>query len=594
MYVRLLVGRTRGGRARLRGVATAAALCLGLACSAGSTRDDGEQLASIDLPDDQRPATGGATAASADLELLSEQRVTLRFGEPATLSVRLTDRNGEPIEGQPIGFALMGRARDASLDELEVATDADGRADNRLMAGEVVATFRVRISAPGAGDLYVDIRVSNAGFGTLLVDAPYEGSRSVQQRSVAALAMMECAEAMRMAGDPMTTLTPETGDAPAEFLALPAEVSYAVMASADGADGTVLARGCVDGVMLGADEQVRIAVPFEDEPLAPQGSYDAVFTLDTSAPSATLVRTMRDALELAIIGDAVSLETPAAEAGFLLDSLELALDAEGLSSVEGVSALLTELRDARANPGATSLERSLASQLELGAVGPRAAAVELGAQLGAALRAVAVEAQLSLDDQYFLSTSPQRWSTLPEDDDAEPVSIDVDAAADLSQAEHELARDALVLSSTDLPSALGALAAEVTSAITSTAEGEAGVQLRALTGCSELSTWLSAQSFDASACDAACVEMACARALARMAASARDALTAVDDERPAIRLGVELALTDDDGDLAVERIAGEMLEGVWRNPATTDDVELEAITGTLEASAAGTDADPTP
>ena len=545
-----------------------ALLCAPIAAGCASeavSPSGGGAAAPVDIPEDQGRPEAAARAATADLELLSEPRETLGFGEPTTLSVRLTNRDGDPIDGAPVSFALMGRAQDASLEELEVKTDEDGRADNRLLGGEQVATFRVRISALGAGDLYVDVRVSNAGCGTLVVDVPYEGARAVDERSVSALAMMSCEQAERMAGDPMTTLPGAKGETPAEFLALPAAVDYAVMATAQGLDGTIVARGCVDEVRLDADDEVRIQVPFEDEPLLPEGDYRVTLSFDASAPGATLERVLRDAAELAILGAEPPVDTAVAEAGFLLDAMERALADDALSDGAGIGELAANLRDARAlPPDEVTLEESLASQLELEGAGPRAARMRLAALVGERFGTVELHATMSigeLNGELPVQWALDSWKLPAPSEGASTLSIDASADSEdvMTVASFDAGGDALELASLSLPSGLGGLAAEALRFAAQDAEQE----LHALAGCEVLSLWLAGLSFDASSCDDDCVERVCGEALSTIVAASEIELSGLDESRPTLELSGTMEMGDDDGDLQVERMRGDDLSGSW-------------------------------
>ena len=186
--------------------------------------------------------------------LLSAERVRLGFSTPSEIQVRLEDQDGSALPDSVVRFALVGRSQDAGLAQAEVITDVDGVAKNTLTASAISASFDVRISAPGAYEQLVSVAVSDAGFGTLRVQAPYVGARTMMQRKVFAQANMDCQRAMPMSGDPVATIGPK--ESLAEFLVLPAGASYAVLALAEGKDGVVVARGCVDGVRVnpeGAD-----------------------------------------------------------------------------------------------------------------------------------------------------------------------------------------------------------------------------------------------------------------------------------------------------------------------------------------------------
>jgi hypothetical protein len=534
-------------------------------------------------------ATPAARPITLELELLSDSPLRLGFNEKASLSARLSNADGSPVAGGRVSFALMGRSQDSSLAVLDAVTDDAGVAESTLLAGQLVATFRVRISADGALDSFVDVAVSNAGFGTLAVTAAYAGQRAVVQRVVFAQAGMSCKQAERMPGDPTATLA-STGDV-ARFLALPAEVSYAVTALAEAMDGTVLATGCVDGVTVRASAEVTTRVDFKDEPLILSGQFELKAELDSSAPAAVLSGKLRSATEMLVQSDAQGQPAPIdAEGRFLLDSLDGTLRRDPYVQQTDLVALADALSKARMAPAsAGSLEHSLQALLAVNSEGPLSAITRIVDLTTKSLATMNVFAELTLNRKD--AAHPATWralriEALPMTSGASPPAIDLSALQDMTDTKARFVadKDTLELSAVRFRGQLGALATQVLTKVLSPDAGGHGEEIRALVGCATLDEWLQKQSFtDKAACDTSCVKAACERALVRLTGTAQTAWAALDDERPTLTLQGAFELSDDDGDLIPDQMSGDAFLGQW-DPAPANSTG-DAVSGPASATA---------
>lgn len=213
-------------------------------------------------------ADAGGPAGHITIE--SEPALTLSFGEEATLVARYT-RDGAPVAGVPIRFALEGAAHDATVTALSLQTDAEGRVETSVIAGSVASAFRVRVSGERAAPAYVDVSISNQGFGALVAHAEYDGRRTEATRRVLSLySDTSCDPPGGLPGFPdrMATLDdPETTEA--RWGALPAGLSYTLVGRVEGPTGAALATACVDGIEVVRDDEVYAALDFSDEELIP-------------------------------------------------------------------------------------------------------------------------------------------------------------------------------------------------------------------------------------------------------------------------------------------------------------------------------------
>jgi hypothetical protein len=312
------------------------------------------------------PVRPGEAAEPHDIRILSHARTQLGFGEQTEIHVLLRDERGDPAVDERVSFGLRGRSQDASLSALDAVTDDEGEARVTLTAGDMAATFDVRVSAAGALDRHIGVAVSDSGFGSLHVDAPYDGRRDARERVVVVQADTSCDDHERSARDPSFTLL---GDQErAEFLALPAATRYAVAGLAQGPTGVPLAWACVDGVEIDADRTTVVELSWSDGELTPAQRMTLDLELAAREPAswlrAALVRAAKDAVRLDAEGGSIGNH---AEAHFLLDSLDATLR-DDASDVDLADAILT----ARAVAGG-ALESSLQSTLVVHDAGPFAA-----------------------------------------------------------------------------------------------------------------------------------------------------------------------------------------------------------------------------
>ncbi|MFW5920786.1 MAG: hypothetical protein ACOCUS_03010, partial [Polyangiales bacterium] len=244
-------------------------------------------LSGCSTPVAESPDDGGMgdadVAPSTSLEVVDEPRLGLVFGEGATFRVRYRRDDGTPIEGGTVRFALDGNAHDSTLDEVEATTGTDGIARGTVLAGTTRAAFRVRVTAEGAAAVFLDVSVSDRGFGTLRAEiAPYDGERTVDHVVLNVFAATSC-DAEGLLGrtaDRSKRLSLE--ESSARFLGLPADLSYAVTARGENAGDEALAWACVDGIEVMADDDVRTDVALSDLPLEVAGEYD--MAADVAAP----------------------------------------------------------------------------------------------------------------------------------------------------------------------------------------------------------------------------------------------------------------------------------------------------------------------
>lgn len=512
--------------------------------------------------------TDAATPDGSRLTRLGASSLTLGYGEESTLRVRYVDAVGAPRRDETVRFALTGSTADSSLISLEDRTNDDGVAEVTLRAGQQEAVFSVRISAARAPVIYVDVAVSNAGFGTLVVALAYDGARNPMQRTVSLHAGASCDDMSVPATRRQSTAYHDPTDA--RFLALPSGISYAVRARLEGRNLIQLAEGCTDEVDVSSDSERRVMVTLADEPLEPGGRFPIDMHLDSTAVAATTSTAARQAGNARVATEADPQASDMPQAELLLNALEVTLERNGLTDAS------TALSDARNDGDAAA---SLQALLDERARGPYLAVDTLADAVDDSLHTTRVLAELQVmrgAQSFELSWTPSQVQAVSE------------AGAHTLQAELENGTQSTVTGSFDperdrihvdaLSFALpwGSLASRAVHATVGADTEETAVHHDV--GCPELAQWVEQQDGIRPDCDATCVESSCGRALQWLTSAMETRLLQLDADRPKTTFEGVISIEDTNGDLEVERLSSDDIHGRWE-PAERGDT----LSGTLRS-----------
>lgn len=495
-----------------------------------------------------------ATGPAGRIVVESAATVTLTYEETADIEVTYLE-SGTPQADVPLRFALDGTANDAALDTLEVTTDGSGRARTRLMAGTVRSVFRVRVSAERAPNAWVNVSVSDAGFGGLDIEAVYDGARTEYARRV--ITVYSETPCDPTGSYPASAIArqvalEDASEAGVSFTTLPAGLTYTVVGVVEGAGGTALATACVDGLEVAPDELRPVFLRFDDADLAPQGGYslelevaaDAFGAIATRGVDAGLAGRMPRADDflaglvtvLRDRGDVAEADALEMEVGTLALELQPMLTAAGADPAEGLrrffARLLGLLRQVRVSgplmltwDGVRTAGTWDAADVTLGSAGdpdappplplaPMEAGIELAPILGLA------------------------WV-------ADTDTLDVEALA--------------------LTIPLSALVNAAIEAARVDPSSSPGGALRDAAGCGILASWVVDSPTYGPICDAACADAACMAALAPVLEAAEAAVSA-EPGVDAMTVRGSVSAFDDDGDLSVDRLDGT-LAGTWEGSA---------------------------
>ena len=167
---------------------------------------------------------------------------TLVPGEVLTVHVQVTDPFGAPIPNLRLDFALIGQPMGSSLDGLNATTNSDGLAQIYLRAGELPASFQLRVSAAGTSS-YLGITVVATVQVALDVAINPSVSAYVKNVEIRAYAARTCDDVTGVPPSAEAILDPTSGKF--ALSGLSAGTSYAVVATATDASGSTQYSACV-------------------------------------------------------------------------------------------------------------------------------------------------------------------------------------------------------------------------------------------------------------------------------------------------------------------------------------------------------------
>lgn len=504
------------------------ALILSVACGSITT----------DEPDGSVPDV--MVLETRTLELISDTRLTLSAGAISEIEVRYSDRMGRPLADEALDIALEGTANDSSLLDLEIITDDDGEAMVTVIAGAVASTFRVRVSAEDASAVYVNVSVSDSGFGRLAVTPLYAGERN-GDLGVAVLTGATCDD--ERVYEERTRYRALGSDATADFVGLPAGVPLAIVGRLDGTE--LLAAGCIS-VTIEPGAMAMSDVVLSDFDLRSAGAYETHLRFDISA--------LQEPAYESLLGVGVGPET---YAEILLNALEMSLEETGATNE------LMELRSARER----GLDAIYAASIREQAAGFDVALEAMADEVRSSLGEVDIVTDLRVGETLMMATRDVRVGGVS----LGMVATGFNAPVEL-RATIEEGGQALLIERLDIHLSAGALSR----ALARGAAAEAGFEsvadwLSVLARCESIPSPIDS-------CDADCTRDACERSLETLVGELSVAYSALDESWPEVRTSGSVRLEDTSGDLVPDNLGAE-LDGQWgtEGPSVAVSVDGERI-----------------
>jgi hypothetical protein len=550
---------------------------------------------------DDPPLVDGGAGGRALTIVQPGSDVGLSRGGQQTLQVRYSDTGGG-IVGAPVHFAIFGDPRGSTLSADTAATDNAGSASIQVRAGAVSTRFQVRTSAAGAQDVTFYIEVSDAGFGSLLVDSAYlPGAVGVDQLKKLTYSLygnIACASINPRSPPPaLRSRLTSSVTSKISFKALPLNIDHTVAVSAQIHDskapgnGWVLqASGCaeVPASVLRDGHELLLTLPLKDLPLQLGGTYDLSTTVtlpqanrplaDALAPFSGLVDCPLDPAQLLLdcILDAI-------DGGDPLDCVVAAPSGKTQAMLAERGPLTKGCRGATTALKAPSLEQQLVSAADpaalakivtaVGQVEAKAATVLTRLSIGSTLKifpaegpgdivvshelvSVAISDGKTRVDLKYANLGVPVWL-------ASPVAGSVDNKGALTLAQHGFtARYGLVARQ-----ALGQLVLKPLG-LESDSVKQAAVLVHLISATGSSGKVYGCPAVDAIVCKAArlapgCLGQACAEGIKAAGQWLDAGFTQIDGQHTDLHLSGEALLSDTNGDLTVDEIGTPSSPGTW-------------------------------
>ncbi len=240
----------------------------------------GETRAPVD------PETGEPLAA-LEIILLHDTTVptNVLIQDELTIRAKLVDYAlGIPPADVEVAFEIVenegfgGTSGDASLQSKVAFSGEDGAVENVFRANFVGdVNYRVKLSAEGAEDVFLDIIVSDTPKGSLEILLTYEGPINVNTIKVRLMPKSYICGQFEPTANLAGSLADKTVlsiDAKPVFDGLAGGSHFTLVATAKSPAGALAAAGCRDGVFVVANEKTPTSLQLHLLPLNPTGNYD--------------------------------------------------------------------------------------------------------------------------------------------------------------------------------------------------------------------------------------------------------------------------------------------------------------------------------
>lgn len=518
-------------------------------------------------PEPDGGPTTDASPALGEIRVVGEHSILLGPRESATFAVRWTNAEGMLVPMGDVHLALEGRPRDSSLFSLISRTNDAGEASGTIIAGELPATFRIRITASNAVPAYIDVAVGTEGFGSLSIRVEGAPLRPASRRVVLLHqgTPLSCSDALARPEADRTRTTDETGTV--EFGALPAGQLFTIVARAENEGGIVVSDGCVEGVRVQAEQTITQRVELLARPLRVEGEYSVTLELAPDSSPQRLLESVAEAVDVSILA-------VGGDAELMLDGLDTALRERDA----------TELADALMNERMTDdLRAAVAAALDDFGKMPSTAAHALLLDVAERTRSFRIEGTLAIARAAASASLASFTRRNVHIGPPGPTHIVVNLAEQGVEARTPVTLnwsmddDRLIIDELIIPLPLGRLTSRIIEEM-AIDRGESGAAdlIRNDSGCERLALFIDQRPDIAAECDAGCTMASCNHAVDVVLSVARVAIGSLDDPRARLRLSGATLARDSDGDLDADTLPGTTFTGTWGNVDDTASAPVES------------------
>jgi len=219
----------------------------------------------------------------------SSQPLQVRVTLNQLLRVKVVDyAQGGPAKDALVEFKLRPTnaavTGDASLSAFSVYTDAAGIAAITFRSNTIAdVSYTVDVASDGADPVSFELFVADAPRGTLSVELKYEGPISVKNVHLRLISGQFTCGQFNPINPPVDVLAEKTllgVSGETEWTNLPDAQRFTVLATAESPDEHLAAAGCLDGVVIVANQDNKVTLTLFLLTLSPTGNYRSISNFD--------------------------------------------------------------------------------------------------------------------------------------------------------------------------------------------------------------------------------------------------------------------------------------------------------------------------
>jgi hypothetical protein len=217
--------------------------------------------------------------------------IQLKIQDETPIRAKVVDYSaGVPAVDTPVTYEIVknegfeGGAGDGSMAAKTAWTDDQAVVSNLFRAGWIgEVNYRIKLSAEGAEDRFIDVVVSDAPAGAIEVHLSYEGPININTIKVRLMPKTFNCGTFQPTYNPVGSLGDKTVldvNATPVFGGLAAGSHYTVIATGKSPTGSLAAAGCHDGVFVLEGQTTITTLNLFLLPLNPAGTYDVENVFD--------------------------------------------------------------------------------------------------------------------------------------------------------------------------------------------------------------------------------------------------------------------------------------------------------------------------
>lgn len=257
----------------------------------GAGKADADASSGGPSTDASSETPGGSDELGREIVLQHDtsEPVSVTRDEQLLLRAKVIDYEAAgPASDVPVAYQIIDGPEqgDASLSTQQVLSNEQGEVGVTFLAGTTTdVTYTVRLNAPEASAVTLDVRVEPRPRGDLRVQLDYEGPidlKNLEVRLYPSSVSCSSFNAVDLPPDPLgakTVLGLGLSSSPV-FEDLLASQTYTVVAVGESPEGSLAGAGCLDGIAVPGEGEQEVTLTMYLLTLNPTGVYDSASRFD--------------------------------------------------------------------------------------------------------------------------------------------------------------------------------------------------------------------------------------------------------------------------------------------------------------------------